>query len=77
MSGCANCVWIVYAQDLERMFLDGGTTAKKLILERMQDPSMRAFLSMEIALQARDAAKPAATSSGSSGPMGDSGTEPK
>lgn len=58
MSGCANCVWITYAQDLERMFHDGGSTAKRLILERMKDPSMRAFLSMEIALHAADKEKP-------------------
>lgn len=43
-------MWIVYAQELERMFSDGGTTAKKLILERMMDPSMRAFLSMELTM---------------------------
>lgn len=53
MSNCANCVWIVYAQELERMFHDGGATAKKLILKKMEDPSMRAFLSMELTMAGR------------------------
>lgn len=47
MSGCANCVWIVYAQELTNLYKDGGT-AKKLVLEKIKDPSMQVFLKMEL-----------------------------
>lgn len=62
MSNCANCVWIEYAHELERMFHDGGSTAKKLILQKMQDPGMKAFLSLELALGTK-----AATNNGTTG----------
>lgn len=48
MSGCANCVWIAYAEEINRMYRDGGKTARKMILERMEDPSMKAFLTLEL-----------------------------
>lgn len=48
MSNCANCVWIQYAQELEKLFEDGGETAKRVIIEKLDDPSMRAFLSLEL-----------------------------
>lgn len=48
MSGCANCVWITYAETINQMYRDGGKTARKLILERMEDPSMKAFLTLEL-----------------------------
>lgn len=53
MSNCANCVWIQYAQELEKLFADGGETAKRLIIEKMDDPSMRAFLSLELTMAIR------------------------
>lgn len=48
MSGCENCVWIQYAQELTEMYKDSGTTAKKIILEKITDPSMQVFLKMEL-----------------------------
>lgn len=48
MSGCQNCVWIVYAETLTKMYDDGGEKAKKIILTRIQDPTMKVFLKMEL-----------------------------
>lgn len=48
MSGCANCVWIDYARDLTRIYADGGSTAQKLILEKISDPALKVFLQMEL-----------------------------
>ncbi|KAF6214386.1 hypothetical protein GE061_009126 [Apolygus lucorum] len=48
MSGCANCVWIKYAEDLIKQFDGGSDLARKMILEKVEDPNMRAFLEMEL-----------------------------
>lgn len=48
MSGCENCVWIVYAKDLTEMYKDSGETARKIILQKIADPSMQIFLKMEL-----------------------------
>lgn len=48
MSGCANCVWIQYADELSKKYLNGSQHAKQIILKEVQDPNMRAFLEMEL-----------------------------
>lgn len=48
MSGCANCVWIQYAEKLSQTMLNSGPEIQKKIMENVQDPNMRAFLSMEL-----------------------------
>ncbi|KAJ8664349.1 hypothetical protein QAD02_006011 [Eretmocerus hayati] len=48
MSGCANCVWIEYAEKLSQVLKDSPGDVQKLIMEKVQDPNMRAFLSMEL-----------------------------
>lgn len=48
MSGCANCVWIQYAEEINQMYRDGGSKAHELILKQMEDPNMKAFLSLEL-----------------------------
>lgn len=48
MSGCANCVWIQYAQDLTTLYKDSGETAKKIIMKKIKDPTMQVFLKMEL-----------------------------
>lgn len=52
MSGCANCVWITYAAEINRIYRDGGETARKLILQQMEDPTMKAFITLEIRVNA-------------------------
>lgn len=48
MSGCANCVWIEYANKLTEIFKDEGENAKLIILEKVKDPNMKAFLLIEL-----------------------------
>ena len=47
MSGCANCVWLEYAQDLEKLYRDEGEVTKQ-VLEAIEDPSLKIFLSIEL-----------------------------
>ncbi|KAL8579406.1 hypothetical protein ACOMHN_026771 [Nucella lapillus] len=49
MSGCANCVWITYAEELKNYYSDGGKAALKAI-EQIEDPSLKAFLKLELSL---------------------------
>ncbi|CAH1280026.1 unnamed protein product [Diabrotica balteata] len=51
MSGCANCVWIEYADELQKYFQDGGERAREEINNRVTDPNMKAFLSHELRMR--------------------------
>lgn len=48
MSGCANCVWVEYAEKLMKLFQHSGQNVRKIILEQVDDSNMRAFLEMEL-----------------------------
>lgn len=48
MSGCANCVWIEYAEEITKLFDGDVDKAKKIVLEKISDPSLKAFLMMEL-----------------------------
>uniref|UniRef100_A0A1B6DN76 Oxidoreductase-like domain-containing protein n=1 Tax=Clastoptera arizonana TaxID=38151 RepID=A0A1B6DN76_9HEMI len=47
MSGCANCVWIQYAEELTKIFKDG-KMSQEIILKKVSDPNMQAFLMTEL-----------------------------
>ena len=49
-SGCANCVWFVYAEELMEYYQDGGTAAMKS-LDQVPDPNIREFLKMELKMR--------------------------
>ncbi|XP_030758625.1 oxidoreductase-like domain-containing protein 1 isoform X2 [Sitophilus oryzae] len=51
MSGCANCVWLDYAEELCKYYRDGGEKAIKEINERISDPSIKAYLLHEIRMR--------------------------
>lgn len=51
MSGCANCVWLEYAEKLTKYFQDGGEQAMKEINEKVEDPSIRAYLLHELRMR--------------------------
>ena len=51
MSGCANCVWVQYAEKVAALMKDSDHDVQKLIMEKVQDPNMRAFLAMELRLR--------------------------
>lgn len=49
MSGCANCVWIEYAETVKNMLSDcDSKQVTQMILDKIQDQNMKAFLSMEL-----------------------------
>lgn len=52
MSGCNNCVWIAYAEELARLSKDGGVEARLVIDKHVTDPLLKAFLLMELKLRA-------------------------
>ena len=47
MSGCDNCVWKEYAEQLIEYYKDGGEMIRKEIAE-IDDPALKAFLQMEL-----------------------------
>ncbi|XP_011310256.1 oxidoreductase-like domain-containing protein 1 [Fopius arisanus] len=48
MRGCANCVWIRYAEKLSKKLADSNADVQKIIIDKVKDPNMKAFLSMEL-----------------------------
>ena len=50
MSGCANCVWIQYAEQLVEIYKDNGEATRNT-LKNIQDPNMKAFLQMELQIK--------------------------
>ncbi|OWF49462.1 Oxidoreductase-like domain-containing protein 1 [Mizuhopecten yessoensis] len=49
MSGCANCVWIKYAEELKEYYGNGIERALKEI-ELIDNPSLKAFIKLELSL---------------------------
>lgn len=49
MTGCVNCVWITYAEELKKYYSDGGIMAKQAI-EKIENPSLKAFLKLELGI---------------------------
>lgn len=47
MSGCANCVWITYAQELAQLYKDSGRAADS-VMNAIDDPSLKVFLNLEL-----------------------------
>ncbi|XP_022830941.1 uncharacterized protein LOC111359584 isoform X2 [Spodoptera litura] len=50
-SGCANCVYIVWAEALSAKIQNVGPEVSDKILEMVQDPSMKAYLEMELRIR--------------------------
>ena len=50
MSGCSNCVWITYAEQLSEILKDSGESACREIMKNVEDPNMRTFLLTEMSL---------------------------
>ncbi|XP_059165391.1 uncharacterized protein LOC131947977 [Physella acuta] len=49
MTGCVNCVWIAYAEELKEYCKSVGGDPKDTI-DKITDPSLRAFIKMELNL---------------------------
>lgn len=51
MSGCANCVWIQYAEELKQYYsLDEGNERAKKAIEQIDNPGLQMFLKFELGL---------------------------
>jgi len=51
MSGCANCVWIQYAEELKGYYSDGqGSQMAKEAIEQIDNPGLKMFLKLELGL---------------------------
>ena len=50
MSGCQNCVWLQYADELLKYFKDGGKKAEEA-LESVPDENLKMFLKMELQMR--------------------------
>ncbi|KAL4240086.1 Oxidoreductase-like domain-containing protein 1 [Mactra antiquata] len=51
MSGCANCVWIQYAEELKQYFSkDAGLERVKEDIEKIDNPGLKMFLKLELGL---------------------------
>ncbi|EDV43574.1 uncharacterized protein Dana_GF16461 [Drosophila ananassae] len=48
MSGCANCVWLDYAQTLAKLLGDNDEEAREIVLSKITDPNLKMFLSLEL-----------------------------
>lgn len=49
MSGCVNCVWIQYAEELKQYYSDGSDRALKEI-DKIENQSLKAFIKLELGL---------------------------
>ncbi|CAK1546940.1 unnamed protein product [Leptosia nina] len=50
-SGCANCVFIVWAETLAEKMESAGPEIAEKILKMVDDPSMRAYLELELRIR--------------------------
>lgn len=50
MSGCANCVWIMYANELKQYYEKDGNERAKREIEKIDNPSLKMFLKLELGL---------------------------
>ncbi|XP_063361667.1 oxidoreductase-like domain-containing protein 1 [Cydia amplana] len=50
-SGCSNCVFIVWAETLSKKMNNAGPEIAEKILKSVEDPSLKAYLEMELRLR--------------------------
>jgi len=53
-SGCANCVWIEYAEEMAKYYGAMGQSQAMEAIYQIEDPSLKAFLTLEMKLMKFD-----------------------
>ena|SRR6218665_251706 len=48
MSGCPNCVWLVYAEELLKLYKDGGSKVSQELEKKILDPGLKSFIQLEL-----------------------------
>ena len=51
MSGCENCVWLTYADELVNYYKDGGPKVFDAIDEHVDDANLKAYLMFELKMR--------------------------
>ncbi|NXI11903.1 OXLD1 protein, partial [Irena cyanogastra] len=52
-TGCPNCVWVAYVEELLERHRDGGAQALAAVEQHVEDENIKMILRMEIKLRAR------------------------
>ncbi|NXR25606.1 OXLD1 protein, partial [Cinclus mexicanus] len=52
-TGCPNCVWVGYVEELLELHRDGGAQALAAVEQHVEDENIKMILRMEIRLRAR------------------------
>lgn len=51
MSGCQNCVWLEYAEELVKYYANGSSKAIQSVHDNVEDPNLKSFILLELKMR--------------------------